>query len=65
MSYYVMPSAPIGTRELKSKTTGICHIFRSCSHAILVGLLNKELRWQYDGILNFVCGIMNYVFDYE
>lgn len=47
MSYYVIPRAPIGPWELKSKLLGLRHIVRLCCHVVLVALLNKELRRQY------------------
>ena len=47
MSYYVIPRAPIGPRELEVGTLSIRHIVRSCSYVIPVALLNKELRRQY------------------
>ena len=47
MSYYVIPCAPIGPRELESRTVSIGHIARSCCYVVPVALLNKELRRQY------------------
>ena len=47
MSYYVIPCAPIGPRELKKLTVSIGHIARSCCYVVPVALLNKELRRQY------------------
>ena len=42
-----MPRAPIGPRELESKTSGIRRIVRSCCRVVPVALLNKEHRRQY------------------
>ena len=47
MSYYVIPCAPIGPWELKSRILSIGHIARSCCYVVPVALLNKELRRQY------------------
>ena len=50
LSYYVIPRAPIGHRELKREWLANRLIVRSCFHAALVALLNKELR-QYFGTI--------------
>ena len=47
MSYYVIPRAPIGPRELEVGTLSIRYIVRSYCYVVPVALLNKELRRQY------------------
>ena len=51
MSYYVIPCALIGPRELKSRILIIGHIARSCCYVVAVALLNNELRRQYCDML--------------